>query len=255
MQKNVLLWTAILFLLCPLSAFGGAHPASIGQGANSFAMQLHYPAKEKAAKEEGVVKFYCEISPEGKPGHISTPYGKGQQQFGKAVEFALHHGSFNPATVDSKPVAVLLGGTVLFLIDNGHPTIAVSLTTAESDKIAKMANYQQPQMLDSDALFRRKIFAHRDKYHLRYGAHPGAVVRAHVDAQGKLVSKSIESESPPNGGHGRLLFDVLDEEHFIPAQSNGQPVAGDFEVAIDFEHLRDPDRGPDLGTLIKKDSD
>ena len=164
-------------------------------------MQLHYPAKEKAAKEEGVVKFYCEISPEGKPGHISTLYGKGQQQFGKAVEFALHHGSFNPAAVDSKPVAVLLGGTVLFLIDNGHPTIAVSLTTAESDKIAKMANYQQPQMLDSDALFRRKIFAHRDKYHLRYGAHPGAVVRAHVDAQGKLVGKSIESESPPNGGH------------------------------------------------------
>ena len=65
-------------------------------------------------------------------------------------------------------------------------------------------------------------------------------MRAHVDAQGKLVSKSIESESPPNGGHGRLLFDVLDEEHFIPAQSNGQPVVGDFEVAVDFEHLRDP---------------
>jgi TonB family protein len=255
MKKVVLLWTAIPFFLCSFTAFGAAHPAAIGQGANSFAMQLHYPPKEKAAKKQGVVKFYCEISPAGKPGHISTLYGKGQERFGTAVEFALHHGRFNPATVDGKAVPVLLGGTVLFLVDNGRPTIAVSLTTAESDKIAKLANYQQPQMLDSDALFRRKIFAHRDKYTLRPGLHPGAVVRAHVDAQGKILSKSIESESPPNGGHGRLLLDVLDEERFIPAQSDGQPVAGDFEVAVDFEYMRNPDSGPDLGTLIKKDGE
>ena len=33
---------------------------------------------------------------------------------------------------------------------------------AEGEKIAGLANYVQPQMIDSDALFRRKIYAHRD---------------------------------------------------------------------------------------------
>jgi hypothetical protein len=30
-------------------------------------------------------------------------------------------------------------------------------------------------------------------------------------------------------------------------------VAGDFELTVDFEHLRDPDSGPRVGTLIKDD--
>ncbi len=47
-------------------------------------------------------------------------------------------------------------------------------------------------------------------------------------------------------------MDVVDQETFIPAQSNGQPVAGDFELAVDFEHLRNPDSGPDIETLIKE---
>jgi TonB family protein len=256
MQKNVLLSLIVSLLLSgSFSAYGAMHPATVGQGPDSFAMQLHYPPQEKAAKEQGAVKFYCEVSPEGKPAHITTLYGKGEARFGKALEFALHHGRFNPATVDGKPVTVMLGGSVLFLMSGGQPTIAITLATAENDKIAKMANYQQPQMLDSDALFRRKVFANRDRYNLRYGTHLSAVVVVHVDAQGNLVSKSIASESPPNGGHGRLLLDVMDKEHFIPAQSNGQPIAGDFELAVDFEHMRNPDRGPDIGTLIKRDTD
>ena len=155
--------------------------------------------------------------------------------------------------MDGKPTEVMIGGTVLFMLANGQPTIAITLATAESDKISAMSNYLQPQMIDSDALFRRKVFALRDKYTLRYGARPGAVVQVHVDAQGKAVSKKIESESPPNGGHGRLLLDVVDQEKFIPAQSNGQPVAGDFELAVDFEHMRNPDSGPRVGTLLKDD--
>ncbi|HEY1583122.1 MAG TPA: energy transducer TonB [Chthoniobacterales bacterium] len=255
MKKDVLLRvTGILFFL-PLSLFAGdgTHPATIGQGPDSVAMQLHYPAKERAAQKQGAVKFYCEVSPAGKPGHISTLAGKGETHFGNAVEFALYHGHFNPAVIDRKPVTVMLGGTVLFLIANGKPTIAVSLVTAESDKIAAMSNYMQPQMVDSDGLFRRKIYALRDKYHTQYGAHPAAIVHVHLDAQGKITSKKIDSETPPNGGRGRVLLDVMDEEHFIPAQNNGQAVAGDFELAVDFEHMRDPDSGPELGSLIKND--
>ena len=257
MQKSVFLRIAGLLFILPdvILASAAMHPAAIGQGAGSVAMQLHYPPKERTAHAQGAVKFYCEVSAKGKAGHISTLCGKGQDRFAKAVENALWRGRFSPATVNGKPTTVMLGGTVLFVLANGQPTIEVSLTTAEGEKVAAMSNYVQPQMIDSDALLRRKIFALRDKYDLRYGAHPGAVLIVHVDARGKPASKKIETESPPNGGRGRLLMDVVDQETFIPAQSNGQPVAGDFELAVDFEHLRNPDSGPDIGTLIKRDDD
>lgn len=255
MSKIVFLRFAGFFILVCSSplAFAASHPAMIGQGPDSVAMQLHYPPKERAARTQGVVKFYCEVSPQGKAGHISTLCGKGGARFGTAVEYALRHGRFTPAAVEGKPTGVMLGGTVLFMLANGQPTIAVTLATAESDKIAALSNYVQPQMIDSDALFRRKIFALRDKYTLRYTAHPGAVVVVHVDAQGNAVSKKIETESPADGGHGRLVLDVVDQEKFIPAQSNGQPVAGDFQLAVDFEHMRNPDSGPRVGTLLKDD--
>jgi TonB family protein len=255
MSKVVFLRFAGFFILLSNSplTFGASQPATIGQGPDSVAMQLHYPPKERAAQKQGAVKFYCEVSPQGKAGHISTLHGKGEGRFGTAVEFALRHGRFTPAKVDGKAASVMLGGTVLFMLANGKPTIAVTLATAEADKIAAMSNYIEPQMIDSDALFRRKIFALRDKYNLRYGAHPGAVVRVRVDAQGTAVSKKIETESPANGGHGRLVLDVVDQETFIPAQSNGQPVAGDFQLAVDFEHMRNPDSGPRVGTLLKDD--
>ena len=217
-------------------------------------MKLHYPAKEKAARTQGAVKFYCEVGPDGKATHISTLNNKGQGHFATAVEYALYHGRFNPAASDGKPVAVMLGGTVLFFIHNAQPTIGVVLATAEGEKIVRMSNYQQPQMLDSDALFRRKCFAVRDKYPARWGAGARASVRVHVDAHGNPVSKTIASESPANGGHGRLLLDVIGQEHFIPAQNNGQPVEGDFELTVDFENMRNPDGDAPLGSLIKRDN-
>lgn len=255
MQKKVLLRMVGLLFILPVAllAAGGTHPATIGQGPDSVAMQLHYPAKERAAQGQGAVKFYCEVSAQGKASHISTLCEKGQARFGTAVDVALRHGRFNPAAVEGKPTAVMLGGTVLFLMANGKPTIAVSLATAESEKVAAMSNYVQPQMIETDALFRRKIYGLRDKYTLRHGAHAGAVVIVHVDAQGKPLSKKIKTESPVDGGRGRLLMDVAGEEKFIPAQNNGQPVAGDFELAADFEHMRNPDSGPETGSLFKKE--
>jgi hypothetical protein len=258
MSKTVFLQFAGCLVLLGTSplVLGASHPATIRQGADSVAMQLHYPPKEKETKAQGAVKFYCEVSEKGKASHISTIYGKGETHFGKAVDFALRKGYFIPATVDGKPTSVMLGGTVVFMLAGGRPTIAVTLATAENDKIATMSNYVQPQMIDSDALFRRKVFAIRSKYNLQYGGeHSGAVVVVHVDSQGKTVSKKIKTDVPPNGGHGRVLLDVVDQEKFIPAHSNGQPVEGDYELAADFEHMQNPDSGPRTGTLLKHDDD
>ena len=47
----------------------------------------------------------------------------------RAVQTALDWGRFTPATVNGKPVRVYLGGTVLFIHQNGEPVIVVSLAT------------------------------------------------------------------------------------------------------------------------------
>ena len=38
------------------------------------------------------------------------------------------------------------------------------------------------------------------------------------------------------------------------AQLNSHPLAGEDELAADFEHLRDADSDPDVGSLIQRDS-
>ncbi|MBA3652036.1 MAG: hypothetical protein H0W66_11300 [Chthoniobacterales bacterium] len=45
---------------------------------------------------------------------------------------------------------------------------------------------------------------------------------------------------------GRVLLDVMDQERFISAQDNGQPVADDFDIAVDFEHCATPKVGRTL---------
>jgi hypothetical protein len=64
MSKTVFLRFAGFFFLLSSSslALGTSHPATIGQGPDSVAMHLHFPPKEKAAKTQGAVKFYCEVS-------------------------------------------------------------------------------------------------------------------------------------------------------------------------------------------------
>jgi hypothetical protein len=50
----------------------------------------------------------------------------------------------------------MLAGTVLFLIWESYPTIAISLATAEIKGITGMSNSVQSQMIDTAAPFRRK---------------------------------------------------------------------------------------------------
>ena len=58
MQKNVLCWmtTQVLVSFGLFSASGAMQPATVDQNPDSFAMKLHYPAKEKAEKTQGAVK-------------------------------------------------------------------------------------------------------------------------------------------------------------------------------------------------------
>ena len=243
----------ILSVFNSRAAAAGTRPAMVGSGPESLAGQLHYPPKAKAAREQAAVPFYCEIGADGKPAHIHTIDYKGKGQFTDMVDHALRRSHFQPAMVDGKPVPVIIGGTVIFLFSGNVPAVVVSLSTADKEKTAHMGNYIQPQMIGSDAEFRRKIYKSRFDIFFQPGEHPSAEVMAHVDAQGNLTGTNVVAEAPPKGGCGTLLTKAFQDAKFIPALNNGTAVAGDFNLPVDFKYMRNPDSGPDIGSQIKDD--
>jgi len=111
-------------------------------------------------------------------------------------------------------------------------------------------------LISSDADFRRKIrdrsFSINFVKYSPLAANAQAV--ADVDAQGNLVSKRVVNEYPAKGGYGEAMLKALDGGKFIPAMSNGKPVAGKFGFAIDFTRLYNPD-GQGTGTHVKSDNE
>jgi hypothetical protein len=236
-------------------AQSSVRPAMITNGGDSVAAQLHYPPKGKAAKLEAAIPFYCEVGANGKPDHLQLYGPNDKTEFRLALMKALRNGRFQPAMSGGKAVPVMLGGTVFFMFHGDEPTIAISLSTADKEKTAALANYIQPQMLGSSAEFRRKLWKARfdPDIHLRPGVHPGAVAVAQIDAQGNLLSTKIAAESPPDAGWGPLLLKGFKGAKFIPALSNGKAVAGQFDLIVNYEFVYNPDYGAPTGSLIKRD--
>lgn len=233
----------------------GVRPAIITSGADSVASHLHYPAKAKAKKEQAAIPFYCEVGANGKPAHMQLYGPKDKDEFRKALLAALTKGRFQPAMSGGKAVPVMLGGTAMFMFHGDEPVIAVSLATADKQKLARLSNYVQPQMLASSVEFRRKLWHARNDpdIHLRESEHPGAVALVDVDAQGNLVSAKITAESLKDGGWGALLLKGFKGARFTPALDDGKPVAGQFDLTLNYEYTYNPDYGAVTGSHISRD--
>jgi len=235
---------ALLFLIDvgQLQCAEGLRPAVIGGGADSVAAKLHYPAKERDSKIEAVVVFFCEVAANGRAKDIRTYWNKGCDHFGSAVEKALNQGRFVPAMVGVKPTAVLIGATVFFLAHGDHPTVVISMATANKEKAVAMQNYIQPQMIGSDADLRRKLWdLARAATVLVNDAHANAEVLASVDANGNLLNTKLVAESSKNGGWGDMLVKAMSGAKFIPASNNGKPEQGEFTWAVRYNETYDPD--------------
>ena len=260
-MKNSILGAALVLSLGTLfpnfaNCQGGkSSPAMVGNGSNSVAALLHYPEKARAGNIQTAIPFYCEVGANGKPAHIQLYGPKDKVVFRTAVLKALEKGRFQPAMSGGQPVPVMVGGTVFFMFTNGTPTVALSLSSADKQKTAALTNYIQPQMLSSSADFRRKFWKilYDRNLHLQPGVHPGAIVVAQVDAHGNLVGTKIEAENPPGADWGPLLVKAFQGAKFIPALSNGAPVAGQFDFIANFDNIFNPDYGAPTGSNIKDD--
>lgn len=224
---------------------GNVRPAMLASGGDSVAACLHYPPKAKAKKDEAAIPFYCQVGADGKLVFTSLFGPEDKTEFRVALLKALDNGRFQPAMSGGKAVPVLLGGTAFFMFRGNEPIIAISLSTANKEKTAALGNYIQPQMLTSTLEFRRKL------WHAQYDTdihplmgmwpvHPGAALLAQVDAQGNLVSTKILAESRPGIGYGTLLVKGFQGAKFIPAFSNGKPVAGQFDMIANYDKMQNP---------------
>jgi TonB family protein len=215
-------------------------PAMIGQGPDSVASRLHYPDSAKKSKTEGAVQFYCEVGADGRTHHLRVISESSWSALRFAVKNAVQQGRFNPARVNGKPTSVMIGATVFFLMPNGQPTILVTMATADKTKAAAGRNYIQPQMLTSFADLERKMYTWRSLV-TQYSAYPSAEVMCNVDANGNLAGTKIVSESKANSGLGAVAVKACEGAKFVPALDNGKRVAGEFNLAIDFAMLVNPD--------------
>jgi hypothetical protein len=209
---------------------GPVTPALVRQEPDSITHYLHYPKEAEAAKLDGAVQFYCDITEEGMVETTHALVAK-NNAFKAAVQTALDWGRFTPATVDGKPVRVYLGGTVLFIHQNGEPVIVVSLATHDRDRVGKLANYVQPQVIGGLRHAFEKAISSLSKGILVSGKAEAVVS---VDSKGVVTGTSGISENPKGSGLGSLLAGAVGRAQFTPAYENGKPVAGGINVVANF---------------------
>ena len=214
----------------PGNASKTVEPATVGREDGSFANYIHFPKDPSAAAADAAVQFYCDVSADGL---VTTRYALigNLPAFKAAVQSALDWGHFNPAKINGKPVPVYLGGTVLFMHQNGQPVIVVSLATAERERVGQLANYIQPQLIGglSDRLY------HTDSTLMWNRPWSGAAeVLFKISEQGQIQSTSVISEIPKDSGLGELLQNMTKDAQWTPAYDNTKPAAGQINVVVNF---------------------
>ena len=209
---------------------GSTLPAIIGPGPDSFASYVHFPKDPEMASLEGAVQFYCDISEDGKAATTYAVTGD-QKALMIAVQSALDWGKFQPATVNGKPVPVYLGGTVLFFHQDGRPTIVISLATYDRDRVGKLTNYVQPQLIGG---LRRRLEAADRTTTINLPAKGAAEVLVNVREQSQITSTSVVAENPKEMGLGDFLIGAIKGAQFTPAYNDGKPAAGTMNIIANF---------------------
>jgi hypothetical protein len=209
---------------------GTVTPALVTSDPDSITHYLHFPKDPDSAKLSDTVQFYCDVTDAGTVESTDAVVGK-YPAFEAAVQTALDWGRFTPATVDGNPVPVYLSGTVLFGHQNDQELIIVSLATYDRERVGKLANYIQPQLVGGLRQTMQKALAEGNRGNIEAGQ---AEVVVKVDATGKVTEIKSVSENPKDSGLAQILNDALRQSQFSPAYENGKAAAGGINIVADF---------------------
>jgi Na+-translocating ferredoxin:NAD+ oxidoreductase RnfG subunit len=202
----------------------------VGRDEGSFANHVHFPKDPAFTKMDSIVQFYCDISSEGTVETTHAVIGN-NEAFKSAVQSALDWGRFKPASLDSKPTSAYLGGSVLFMHQDGQPIIVVSLATAERDRIGKLAHYVQPQLIGG---LRRRLEAAVANASVGIPYQGASEVLVKISENGEIASITVVSENPKDIGLGDFLAGAIKDARFTPAYSDGKQTAGAINVIANF---------------------
>lgn len=205
-------------------------PAIVGSEPDSFASSLHYPSD--ALNADSAVQFYCDVTSAGVVATTYAVIGE-REEFRRAVQNALDWGHFKPATADGKPTDVYLGGTVIFMHQDGKPLIVVALASAERDRVSQLGNYIQPQLLGS--LRQLLLDGERTERVELPRSQSSAEALVQVNENGEATGVSIISEQPKQIGLGEFLTTILKRAHYTAAYADGNKTAGQLNVVVDFD--------------------
>jgi len=212
------------------SPSGVAEPATVGQEEGSVATYIHFPKELPTAQIDSAVQFYCDVSSDGVVETTYAVIGE-QDEFKKAVQSALDWGHFRPARFNGKPSPVYLGGTVLFMHQQGHPVIVLSLVTADREQVGKLGNYVQPQLIGG---LRERLETAEMNASIDLPNEGASEVLAKVNERGEMTSTSVISEHPKGIGLGEFLTGALKNAQFTPAYADGKKTAGDINIVANF---------------------
>ena len=112
--------------------------------------------------------------------------------------------------------------------------IVVSLATHDRDRVGKLANYIQPQLVGG----LRHTMEEGDQF-----AHPGHSRRRQGGSRGERGCQRRghrhlrNSESPKGSGLGHLLDGALKKAQFTPAYENGTPAPAGINVVANFSQF------------------
>ena len=131
----------------------------------------------------------------------------------------------------ANPCASISAARCCFIHQNGEPVIVVSLATHDRDRVGKLANYIQPQLVGGLRHTMEKAISSLTQGVLVSGK---AEVVVSVDARGVVTGTSGISENPKSSGLGLLLDGAVKQAQFTPAYENGTPAAGGINVVANF---------------------
>ena len=223
----------IVTLPTQATAGGVFTPAKVTADDFSVAKYIRFPKDPALAQKESAVQFYCDIDERG---NVLTTYGLigKDESFKNAVQTGLDWGRFQAATVNGRGVPVYLAGTVLFLRQNNVPITVVTLATHERERVAKITQYSQPQLIGGLRYYLDRALQRSDADN-PFGASAEVVVK--VGAKGEVISMTITGESPKGSKAGDFVLQALKPAQFTPAYANGKPEAGTLNIIANFSEM------------------
>ncbi len=111
--------------------------------------------------------------------------------------------------------------------------IVVSFATQNRDRVRKMTNYIQPQLVGG----LRHAVQNASETFISDFLDGRAEVLVNVDQRGVVTNTSGATENPKGSGLGAFLEGALKRAQFTPAYDNAKPVAGAINVVADFRRF------------------